>query len=273
MPFNSLLLPLAGGFLFISFWNKTKYNANRSNGQRLILESALWGMLFLGIAYFIIRLLNWMLPAFYPIWHYWIPYPQLGPPIGSLLIGSCLPCILNRFWSEKKENAISYEAFSDYIGLVFFRAQTNRKPVMITLRNGKVYIGFIRGCNCPGNHDGGGSLYMQPSMSGYRREETHEMHLTTDYTAILQSIAASVEEEQARLDAMAKSNAKNKIEVQQELRERLKEVKTAALERLDVLYMAISVSDIVSAGIFNKSAYKQFNPMFKEPLKNPIESA
>jgi hypothetical protein len=260
MPFNSLLLPLVGGFLFISFWNKTKYNAKRSNGQRLILESALWGTLFLGISYISIRLLNWKFPAVYSIWHYLIPYPQLGTPIGSLLIGACLPCILNRVWSEKEQNAKSYAGFSDYLGLLFFKAQIKKKPVMITLRNGKVYIGLIYGCNSPGKHDGGGSLYIQPTLSGYRRHVTHEMYITTDYTAILQGIARSVEEERAKINAMTQSHDKSKIEVQQK---QLKEVEIAAEEQLDDLKLAVSVSDIVSAVVFDKSVYGQFNPMFK----------
>jgi hypothetical protein len=41
MAFNALLLPLVGDFLFISLWNRTKYIASRSGGQRLLLESAL----------------------------------------------------------------------------------------------------------------------------------------------------------------------------------------------------------------------------------------
>jgi len=260
MPFNSLLLPLVGGFLFISFWNKTKYNSKRSNGQRLILESALWGTLFLGVAYIAIRLLNWRFPAVFPVWHNLIPYPQLGTPIGSLLIGACLPYILNIVWSEKEQNAKSYVAFSDYLGLVFFRAQLKKKPVMITLRNGKIYIGFIHGFNSPGKHDGGGSLYMQPSLSGYRRHVTHEMYITTDYTAVLQSIAIPVEEERTKLDSMMKNHDKDKVKHQEK---QLKAVETAAQERLDDLKMAVSFTDIVSAVVFDKSVFGQFNPMFK----------
>lgn len=260
MPFNSLLLPLVGGFLFISFWNKTKYNAKRSNGQRLILESALWGTLFLGISYIIVRLLSWYFPASYLAWHYLMPYPQLGAPIGSILIGACLPHILNIGWGEKEQNAKSYAGFSDYFGLLFFKAQIKKKPVLITLRNGKVYIGLIYGCNTPGKHDGGGSVYIQPTLSGYRRHVTHEMHITTDYTAILQGIALSVEEERTSLNKVTQSNDRMKIEAQQR---QLKKIESAAVEKLDDLKLAVSVSDIVSAVVFDKSVYGQFNPMFK----------
>lgn len=286
MPFNSLLLPLVGGFLFISFWNKTKYNAKRSNGQRLILESALWGTLLFGVAYGIVRYLSWMYPAVYSIWHYLMPYPQLGAPIGSLLIGACLPFILNVFWDEKEQNTKSYTGFSDYFGLLFFRAQLKKKPVMITLRNGKVYIGLIHGCNTPGKHDGGGSIYIQPALSGYRRHVSHEMHITTDYTAVLQSITVNIEKERLKHDETLqiinskqlankekdylmqpkeklKTELKQLREKEKTHRKQLSEKEKAAEARLNDLKLAVSVSDIVSAVVFDKSVYGQFNPMSK----------
>ena len=131
---------------------------------------------------------------------------------------------------------------------------------MITLRSGKIYTGFIHGCNSPGKHDGGGSLYMQPSLSGYRRHVTHEMYITTDYTAILEKIANPVENERSKLASLMQGHDKNKIKDQEK---QLKMVETVAQERLDDLKMAVSVSDIISAVVFDRSVYGQFNPMFK----------
>lgn len=101
---------------------------------------------------------------------------------------------------------------------------------------------------------------MQPSLSGYRRHVTHEMYITTDYTAILERIANPVEEGRAKLDSVMQSNDKDKIKDQEK---QLKIVEAAAQERLDDLKMAVSVSDIISAVVFDRSVYGQFNPMFK----------
>ncbi|EAQ75556.1 hypothetical protein WH5701_01870 [Synechococcus sp. WH 5701] len=59
---------------------------------------------------------------------------------------------------------------------------------------------------------------------------------------------------------MTQSHDKNKIKDQEQ---QLKTVESAAEERLDDLKMALSVSDIISAVVFDRSAYGQFNPMFK----------
>lgn len=101
---------------------------------------------------------------------------------------------------------------------------------------------------------------MQPSLSGYRRHVTHEMYITTDYTAILEKIANPVENERTKLASLMQGHDKNKIKDQEK---QLKEVETDAQERLDDLKMAVSVSDIISAVVFDRSAYGQFNPMFK----------
>ena len=36
MPFDVLLLPLLGGYIFISNWNYTRFEAKRYSGQRLV---------------------------------------------------------------------------------------------------------------------------------------------------------------------------------------------------------------------------------------------
>jgi hypothetical protein len=48
MPFNLLLLPLLGGFIFFSHWNRTAFFALRQDRERLLFYSSLWGIVFLG---------------------------------------------------------------------------------------------------------------------------------------------------------------------------------------------------------------------------------
>jgi hypothetical protein len=220
----------------------------------------MWGALLYGLSDIFVRLLKGSWPASYSVWHYVLPYPQLGAPIGSLFVGVILPLILNLRWGEKDQNAKSYAAFSDYLGLLFFNAQIKKKPVMVTLRNGKVYIGYINGCNTPGKHDGGGSVRMQPALSGYRRHVTHEMFITTDYTRVLESIRSDVESERSILEELLTNNDKGKIVAQ---KKELMKVESDAEERLDNFKLVLSISDIVSATIFDKSVYGQFNPAFR----------
>ena len=179
--------------------------------------------------------------------------------MGSLLLGCIAPLILNLFYTEQAQNERSYKAFSDYLGLLFFRAQLKEKPVMITMQNGKVYIGFVHGCNTPGKHDGGGSIYVQPTLSGYRTGETHEMRITTDYTETLQAITRPVEESRQHLATLIELNLP---ELAAAKRRELQQIEAVAREKLDDLKLAISVAEIVTAVVFDKSVYGRFNPAF-----------
>jgi hypothetical protein len=49
VPFNVLLLPLLGGYLFITHWNRTRFHTKRYSGERLIFHSAIAGVVFLEV--------------------------------------------------------------------------------------------------------------------------------------------------------------------------------------------------------------------------------
>lgn len=51
MPFNLLLLPLIGGFVFLAHWRFTLYFAKRLDKERLLLYSSLAGALLLGVSF------------------------------------------------------------------------------------------------------------------------------------------------------------------------------------------------------------------------------
>jgi hypothetical protein len=59
-------------------------------------------------------------------------------------------------------------------------AYENLNELQITLKNGKVYIGY-----CSALPDVGGTNYISilPTMSGYRDKLTHQFYTTTDYTS------------------------------------------------------------------------------------------
>jgi len=46
MPFNVLLLPLLGGYLFLTHWNRTRFDTKRYSGERLIFHAAVAGVVF-----------------------------------------------------------------------------------------------------------------------------------------------------------------------------------------------------------------------------------
>ncbi len=273
MPWNALFLPLVGGFLFYSQWNRTKYNSTRSDGQRLVLESALWGVCLLIVSYTVVRILLIFLPSIHSWWRIIVVYPGIGAPAGAMLLGLILPHILNLFWQEAAENRRSYRSFSDYFGSLLFQAQLEDRPTAIDLRNGKVYVGKVIECNSPGKHDGGGSILIQPLLSGFRSRLRHELILTTDYTLRTQQIIGKVEAAASALkeannkyyEAM-KTNEQHKIrDFQHALRltdKRYSDTIADANARLSAFQIAISTSDVVTVRPFDRHMFAMFNPAF-----------
>ncbi len=88
MPFNVLLLPLLGGYVFISQWNRTRFDARRYSGERLLLHAALAGVWFLLIAFVVTRLAILVGPATYAHWRALVPFEYTGTSFLAFLGGA-----------------------------------------------------------------------------------------------------------------------------------------------------------------------------------------
>ncbi|MDX6531417.1 MAG: hypothetical protein QOH41_3707 [Blastocatellia bacterium] len=186
MPFNLLLLPLLGGFIFFSHWNRTAFFAKRQDKERLLLYSSLWGVLFLILSF----LISILMP--YSDWltglrHWWAyntpPIPFSGISSFALALGVAGPFVLNRLWpfsriwNSQKEGERAIEKYGSQLEKLLYRALIQEKRVMLTLKNGKVYIGRITISLTPQEDR---NLMLLPSKSGYR-DAMQRLMLTTDY--------------------------------------------------------------------------------------------
>ena len=246
MPWNSLLFALVGGFLFDSLWNRTKYNSRRVDGQRLLLQSALWGVLLLILSYLIIRWLSFNVPAVQQSWQSLVIYRGLSVPLLAMVLGGTLPLFLNLFWQEDLQNLKSYKRFSDFFGALLYQAQLDNNPVLIDLRNGKSYVGKVIECNTPGHHDKSGSVLIQPLLSGYRSGEVYELVLTTDYATwtsqIVRQAEQALEEQTNETEALAEAN-----------------------RSLAFMQIAFFTADILTVRPFDHEIYTDFNrPTLRE---------
>ena len=87
MPFDVLLLPLLGGYIFISSWNCTRFDAKRYSGQRLLFHSAIAGVGLLGSSYGIL-LVTRRIPVAYEVWDSLVPDPGRVPERAARRISS-----------------------------------------------------------------------------------------------------------------------------------------------------------------------------------------
>jgi hypothetical protein len=195
MPFNLLLLPLLGGFLFFCHGRRTSFFAQRQDRERLLLYSSLWGAVFLAISFLCSALL---VPHFSRLqwlrtqWAYNTPRIEYsGISTFALLLGSVLTLTFNTVpqlfgrWNSKEEGNRAVLTHGSQLEKIFYRSLSEEKLIMVTLKNGKVYIGRMTHSLIEGDED----FNLLPSKSGFR-DNKQELIVTTDYDQTYSEIAA-----------------------------------------------------------------------------------
>jgi hypothetical protein len=227
MPFDLLLLPLLGGYVFVSRFNLLRFEAKRLNGQRLVMLSALVGVVALAVSYIIVKfIILWAQPV-YLFWKSVFPHRDFGPAIGAFLLGSTTWWPLNKIWGDKKSIDSVISKWNDRLEMILERALCETKKVMIDLKGGKTYIGLVVSpCNPEYDRK---YISLLPLLSGYRNKDTHELCLTTDYTSVYNIIL------EQGLDA--DNNRK----------------------RVDNFEIVILASEILAVHIFDDDAYRFFH--------------
>ncbi|WP_373514604.1 hypothetical protein [Persicitalea sp.] len=193
MPFNLLLLPLIGGFVLLSHWNFTLYFAKRLDKERLLLYSSLVGAILLGVSfatsiviasspdwtacYYLLKLRKW--------WAFNTPaFDYSGVSAFALMLGVLGPPVLNhlwpikKLWTKEKQGAKAVRDFGSPLEQLLLKALKEEKNVMVTLTNGKVYIGRVATSLAPEDET---SFSLLPNKSGYREGEKQRLELTTHY--------------------------------------------------------------------------------------------
>jgi hypothetical protein len=111
-------------------------------------------------------------------------------------------------------------------------SQEDTRQVSITLKNRKVYVGFVVRTFDPAYDRK--YVVILPTMSGYRAESTHRLTFDTDYTRVYQALIA---EDESRL-----------------------------VRGVEDFQVVVPVSEVVSANLFDWEAYQRFNEPFGESL-------
>ncbi|HEV7396068.1 MAG TPA: hypothetical protein VGN86_06125 [Pyrinomonadaceae bacterium] len=204
MPFNLLLLPLLGGFIFFCHWNRSKYFAKRQDKERLLLYSALFGVFLLGGSFFASILIQHI--AFLERLRVWwayntppIPYSGISSFAFGMGIAGCW--LLNhlwpftKIWTPANEGKRAILNYGSPLEQLLFRALAENKRVMVTLASGKVYIGRVATSLAPGDET---AFYLLQTKSGYRDQATQRVEITTHYDKVYREIARGEAEKTAR---------------------------------------------------------------------------
>ena len=188
MPYNLLLLPLLGGFIFIRMFFYTKFSTSKLSGQRLIIWAAVAGILFIIISRFVELILIEYCPNITDFWwKYGLPSPYSGTAFLAFILGAVLWLPLNFFSNREGASKWSIENYGSRLEVLFFRAQEENKQIMVSLSDGKVYVGFIV-WQPPEPHSDVSYFGILPTISGFRDSKTKEIAFVTDYFKIYERL-------------------------------------------------------------------------------------
>lgn len=227
MPFNLLLLPLLGGFLLLHRSYLWRFYLARFDGHRLIFFSAAAGVALLATATFLCAVLSWLSPVPAEIWHQLSPFPHSGKSFGALLLGALLPFALNlkKAWGQAPRTRLAITYFRNELEVLLLRSMDVESAVMLTMGNGKVYVGYVTRLFNPEIERKHISLL--PTMSGHRDKDSHSVIFTTAYDAA---------------------------------REAAQDPGSPFYDLLDADFeIVLPVSDVKSASLFDTRAFQYFN--------------
>ena len=105
--------------------------------------------------------------------------PALSVYVGAFLLGPILALIVNRFYGAGKASTRAIKRYGDEREKLFFQAMQDSSLVLVSMEDRKVYIGWP--VYSPDLRRDTKDFRLLPVLSGYRDEQTLELHLTTQY--------------------------------------------------------------------------------------------
>jgi hypothetical protein len=196
MPFNLLLLPLLGGLFFVRRCTRTRYYALRSEGYVLLFYGAAAGAVFLVAASVIVTsiipLLGflstygcapsrsvWFCTKIDCLWHVVAPFEHSGKAMLAGLIGAFAWIPFNHLSDDRREIDRIVMDRGDPLEIALRTALGNGKPIMLSIKSGKVYVGIVSAIPNPAFPLE--SVLLLPLWSGHRDDQTKTVKKTTPY--------------------------------------------------------------------------------------------
>jgi len=196
MPFNLLLLPLVGGYLFLYFFDLTDYLVKRLQGYQIIIFSAVPAIISLSISICITHFGSKFLFNVSWYWKKIIPFEYSGTAFIGLMLCISTPFLLNRVISEDfKHKSLRWFIFKDgnALEMLLNKAINEQQDVAITLLNHKVYIGIVgKFYNVVSDQEN--FIEIIPFISGYRDPLNKKLNLTTSYLDTLVNSDLEIED-------------------------------------------------------------------------------
>jgi len=185
MPFNLLLFPLVGGYYILIRFRYLRYIQYRLESQRVLLNSAIAGIVLLAVCFLLRTLLIAIFPETVDHLSKILPIraPYFGTTSMSLFVAvgatEFANLFINRLDAIKKAILTSGNEFELLLSSSFFDAHL----LQFTMDSGKFYIGWVKELPKPFTTS---YIRITPAFSGYRNNDK-ELVFTTQYLTVYAS--------------------------------------------------------------------------------------
>ena len=172
---KQILLPLLGGFLTLVVNWRLRFIALRTTGEKIFLISAVLGVaLALAgtlLAFAVEELISYTHGAasFTSAQSAWRQHsPFSFSQLCAFLLGPTLAGLLNRLTDWRRDRAFDWamDRLGDNLDGVLKKSRIDKKPVLISLRCGRVYVGLVQ--QQDESVVGGEYIKFFPFLSGFR---------------------------------------------------------------------------------------------------------
>lgn len=190
------------GYLFLSNFPATKYRIQRRSGYHVFFGSAGIGILIFFVAVFVywigtlianfssfnLSFANWVLNDVLKCDAEYTTVALLDIVTVSIILGRLVPKLMYGFSEEKMMNALEYEITTDpetpEFTQLFFKSMELGKPILFTMSDRKVFIGYVYEVHAGDFND----ILILPYYSGYRDKNTLELVLVTPYKQVIEAL-------------------------------------------------------------------------------------
>jgi hypothetical protein len=162
--------------------------------QQNVFESTAFGLLLFGIgrltAPWIQTVTEWAWRPSTGVFAYMkhqLPFPFTGTVVASVGVGLVMAQLSNWRWSRDRSLQLAVRHHGGSLSILLHDAHRSNRPVMLTLENRKVYVGWVF---TPPPLKQPSQVVMFPTLSGYRDAATLSISWTTNYSRAYEDIIA-----------------------------------------------------------------------------------
>lgn len=186
MPFNLLIFPIVGGYYLLIRSEFFRYKQQRVDRQKLIFNSVLAGIVLLCISWVFTGVISSLRPEDVS-WirnHYPLKQQYFGTAFCSFLMAIIGTELTNILVSEDNQISRAIDSIGNEFERLCESCYRNTQLIQITLKNDKVYIGWMKALPIPSHSS---YISVLPVYSGYRTKDKKTLELTTQYLDVYAS--------------------------------------------------------------------------------------